>query len=167
MKTPCPSTRKPSLRSCESVRRGEGRESRKSDARAQGTNPRFPWEPSATMLTYRLTGTKVGPRSTTTNTPIITPCPTGPQQVTTAESSRTTVRHGTRRRIADFIYYWTTRSRSRARHAENPQIRTHDRRSSTDYMSGVLVTRTGTIARRSRLGPTARRRPARSRRERE
>ena len=29
----------------------------KSDARAQGTNPRFPWKPSATMLTYRLTGT--------------------------------------------------------------------------------------------------------------
>lgn len=23
----------------------------------EGTNPRFPWKPSATMLTYRLTGT--------------------------------------------------------------------------------------------------------------
>ena len=23
----------------------------------EGNNPRFPWEPSATMLTYRLTGT--------------------------------------------------------------------------------------------------------------
>jgi len=30
---------------------------RKSDARAQGTNPRFPWKPSAAMLTFRLTGT--------------------------------------------------------------------------------------------------------------
>src|SRR5690606_53955 len=29
----------------------------KSDARARSTNPRFPWKPSATMLTYRLTGT--------------------------------------------------------------------------------------------------------------
>jgi len=31
-----------------------GQESRKSDARAQGTNPRFPWKPSTTMLTYGL-----------------------------------------------------------------------------------------------------------------
>ena len=30
---------------------------RKSDARAQGTNPRFPWKPSAAMLTFRLVGT--------------------------------------------------------------------------------------------------------------
>src|SRR6478752_6683553 len=89
--------------SCESVRRGEGRKSRKSDARARSTNPRFPWKPSATMLTYRLTGTKVGPGSTTTNRPIIAPCSTQPQQATTAESSPTTVRHGTRRRTADLI----------------------------------------------------------------
>src|SRR6476619_7270254 len=91
--------------SCESVRRGEGRESRKSDARARSTNPRFPWKPSATMLTYRLTGTKVGPGSTTTNRPIIAPCSTQPQQATTAESSPTTVRHGTRRRTADLAAY--------------------------------------------------------------
>ena len=78
---------------CDGVRRGEGRESRKSDARAQGTNPRFPWKPSATMLTYRLTGTKVD-RGQPRRTPsIITPRPSQPQQATTAESSRTTVRH--------------------------------------------------------------------------
>src|SRR6478672_10665743 len=65
---------------------------------------RFPWKPSATMLTYRLTGTKVGPGSTTTNRPIIAPCSTQPQQATTAESSPTTVRHGPRRRTADLAH---------------------------------------------------------------
>src|SRR6188472_3571547 len=38
-------------------RPGEGKKILKSDARAQGNNPRFPWQPSTTMLTYRLTGT--------------------------------------------------------------------------------------------------------------
>ena len=32
-----------------------------------GTNPRFPWKPSATMLIYRLTGTTEASGSTTTN----------------------------------------------------------------------------------------------------
>ena len=36
---------------------GRARKIQKSDARAQGNNPRFSWQPSATMLTYRLTGT--------------------------------------------------------------------------------------------------------------
>jgi hypothetical protein len=40
------------------VRRGEDREKGKSDARAQGTNPRFPWTSSTTMLIYRLTDTR-------------------------------------------------------------------------------------------------------------
>jgi hypothetical protein len=36
---------------------------RKSDARAQGNNPRFPWEPSTAILTYRLKGTTEAPAS--------------------------------------------------------------------------------------------------------
>jgi len=32
-----------------------------------GTNPRFPWKPSTTMLTYRLIGTTEASGSTTTN----------------------------------------------------------------------------------------------------
>src|ERR1700750_2618898 len=77
---------------CEGVRRGEGRESRKSDARAQGTNPRFPWKPSATMLTYSLKAPRSF-RGRPRRTPkMIPPHLTRPQQVTTAESSRTTVR---------------------------------------------------------------------------
>ena len=41
-----------------SVRRGEGREKIESlTLGLVGTNPRFPWKPSATMLTYRLSGT--------------------------------------------------------------------------------------------------------------
>ena len=39
------------------VRRGEGRESSSLTLGLDGTNPRFPRKPSATMLTYRLTGT--------------------------------------------------------------------------------------------------------------
>ena len=29
----------------------------------EGNNPRFPWKPSTTMLTYRLTGTTEAPAS--------------------------------------------------------------------------------------------------------
>lgn len=36
---------------------GEDWEKQKSDARAQGANPRFPLRSSAAMLNYRLTGT--------------------------------------------------------------------------------------------------------------
>src|SRR5271163_1344693 len=39
------------------VRRGEGREIESLTLGLDGTNPRFPRKPSATMLTYRLTGT--------------------------------------------------------------------------------------------------------------
>ena len=62
----------------------------KSDARAHSTNPRFLWKPSATMLTYRLTGTRLKrgrPRRTVPHT-VISP----PQQVTIAGSSPITVR---------------------------------------------------------------------------
>jgi hypothetical protein len=38
-----------------------------------GTNPRFPWKPSATMLIYRLTGTIEASGSTTTNTTSLRP----------------------------------------------------------------------------------------------
>jgi DNA-binding CsgD family transcriptional regulator len=41
----------------------EGPGEQKSDARAQGNNPRFPWEPSTAMLTYRLNGTTKAPAS--------------------------------------------------------------------------------------------------------
>src|SRR6516162_5048818 len=77
---------------CESVRRGEGRESRKSDARAQGTNPRFPWKPSATMLTYRLKAPRSFRGRPRRTRQMIPPLPTRAQQATTAESSRITVR---------------------------------------------------------------------------
>jgi hypothetical protein len=57
-----------------------------------GTNPRFPWKPSATMLTYRLTGTTEDSESTTTNPTSINPDHRGPQPANGAESSRTMVR---------------------------------------------------------------------------
>src|ERR1700757_1772279 len=85
---------------CEGVRRGEGRESRKSDARAQGTNPRFPWKPSAAMLTYRLKAPRSF-RGRPRRTPImIPPLLTRAQQVTTR---RIFANHGapTGRRSAD------------------------------------------------------------------
>jgi hypothetical protein len=44
------------------------------------------------MLTYRLKAPRSFPGTTTTNTIMIPPRLTRPQQVTTAESSRTTVR---------------------------------------------------------------------------
>ena len=36
---------------------GEGRKFRSLTLVLKGNSPRFPWEPSTTMLTYRLTGT--------------------------------------------------------------------------------------------------------------
>jgi len=63
-----------------------------SDARARGTNPRFPWKPSAAMLTYRLKAPRSF-RGRPRRTPVmIPPLLTQAQQVTTAESSRTRVR---------------------------------------------------------------------------
>jgi hypothetical protein len=41
----------------------------------EGTHPPFPWKPSTTMLTYRLTGTTQGSGSTTTNTTSVLPGP--------------------------------------------------------------------------------------------
>ena len=38
----------------------------------EGTNPRFPWKPSTTMLTYRLNGTTEHSGSTATNTTSLT-----------------------------------------------------------------------------------------------
>lgn len=38
----------------------------------KGTNPRFPWKPSTTMLTYRLNGTTETSGSTATNTNSLT-----------------------------------------------------------------------------------------------
>ena len=56
------------------VRRGEGREKLRSLTLVlDGTNPRFPWKPSATMLTYRLTGTTEESGSTTTNATSLRP----------------------------------------------------------------------------------------------
>jgi len=37
----------------------------------EGNNPRFPWQPPATMLTYRLTGTTELTVSTGTDRPIL------------------------------------------------------------------------------------------------
>jgi hypothetical protein len=54
------------------------------------TNPRFPWKPSTTMLTYRLTGTTEATGSTTTNQNSLNPAPSGPQPP--RQSSRTMVR---------------------------------------------------------------------------
>ncbi len=39
----------------------------------EDTNPRFPWKPSTTMLTYRLTGTTEDSGSTATNKTSLTP----------------------------------------------------------------------------------------------
>ncbi len=47
----------PSHPGARKVRRGKGRESERLTLRLDGTNPRFPQKPSATMPTYRLTGT--------------------------------------------------------------------------------------------------------------
>lgn len=50
------------------VRRGEGRGNIGSlTLGLTGTNPRFPWKPSTTMLTYGLTDTTEETGSTTTN----------------------------------------------------------------------------------------------------
>jgi hypothetical protein len=55
-----------------------------------GTNPRFPWKPSATMLTYRLNGTTEAIGVTTTNPTSLPPAP--PATATSAQSSPTMVR---------------------------------------------------------------------------
>jgi hypothetical protein len=57
-----------------------------------GTNPRFPWKPSATMLTYRLISTTEHSGSTTTNQASIRPSQPQLQPASGAESSRTLVR---------------------------------------------------------------------------
>jgi hypothetical protein len=77
------------------VRRGEGREIQESDARARRQQSTVPVEPSATMLTYRLTGTTEASASTATNSsfsPARAPLTRPPPSRTQHESSRTTVR---------------------------------------------------------------------------
>lgn len=58
----------------------------------EGTNPRFLWKPSTTMLTYRLAGTTEDLGSTTTNPTSIRLQCGGRQAAHGAESSRTMVR---------------------------------------------------------------------------
>jgi len=56
----------------------------------EGNNPRFPWEPSTTMLTNRLTGTTGAPASDRSEQPSLHP------SSTTTELDRSTIfaRHG-------------------------------------------------------------------------
>ena len=56
----------------------------------EGNNPRFPWEPSTTMLTYRLTGTTGASASNRSEQPSLHP------NSTTTELDLTTIfaRHG-------------------------------------------------------------------------
>src|SRR5665647_3465908 len=54
---PRPSLPLPSTRTAMACVPGRAGRRSKSDARAQGNSPRFPWEPSTVMLTYRLAGT--------------------------------------------------------------------------------------------------------------
>ena len=74
-----------------------------SDARARGTNPRFPWKPSAAMLTYRLKSTNVFPGTTTTNTGND---PAAPDASTTGDHRRIFANHGapTGRQSADLAH---------------------------------------------------------------
>ena len=75
------------------VRRGEGRGNIGSlTLGLSGTNPRFPWKPSATMLTYGLADTTEASGSTTTNTLRIRPATPRTQPAGPTESSRPTVR---------------------------------------------------------------------------
>jgi hypothetical protein len=57
----------PSARTSVRASRGGQGETRSLTHGLYGTNPRFPWKPSATMLTFRLTGTTESTGSTTTN----------------------------------------------------------------------------------------------------
>ena len=57
----------PSRADADGVRRGEGREIQNLTLGLEGTNPRFPWKPSATMLSYRLKAPQSTSGSTTTN----------------------------------------------------------------------------------------------------
>jgi hypothetical protein len=57
-----------------------------------GTNPRFPWKPSVTMLTYRLTGTTEDIGINHDEPDQSPPQPAPPTTATSAQSSRTSVR---------------------------------------------------------------------------
>jgi hypothetical protein len=79
------------------VRRGEGRDNRSLTLVLEGNNPRFPWKPSTTMLTYRLTRTteEIGVHRDEHRT--FSPWPAAPDHsrnpaAPNGESSRTTVR---------------------------------------------------------------------------
>jgi hypothetical protein len=58
----------------------------------EGTNPRFPWKPSVTMLTYRLKGTTEQIGINHDEPDQSPPQPAPPTSATSAQSSRTTVR---------------------------------------------------------------------------
>jgi hypothetical protein len=74
------------------VRRGEGRRFKSLTLGLDGTNPRFPWKPSVTMLTYRLIGT-TDTIGIDHDEPAQSPPQPAPQTTaTSAQSSRTTVR---------------------------------------------------------------------------
>jgi hypothetical protein len=55
------------------VRSGEGRKFESLMLVLDGNIPRFPWEPSTTMLTYRLKALQRQRRPTGTDTPVCTP----------------------------------------------------------------------------------------------
>jgi hypothetical protein len=75
------------------VRRGEGREKIESlTLGLEGTNPRIPWKPSTTMLTYRLSGTTEGTGVDHDEPHQYPPTPRRQQQPSYAQSSRTMVR---------------------------------------------------------------------------
>lgn len=57
-----------------------------------GTNPRFPWKPSVTMLTYRLKGTTEQIGINHDEPDQSPPQPARSTSATSAQSSRTTVR---------------------------------------------------------------------------
>ena len=57
-----------------------------------GTNPRFPWKPSATMLTYRLTGTTEAIGIDHDERDRSPPPPAGPARATTPNLHATMVR---------------------------------------------------------------------------
>src|SRR5258707_14829497 len=74
------------------VRRGEGREIESLTLGLDGTNPRFPRKPSATMLTYRLTGTTEAIGIDHDELDQSPPPPARPGKSNHAQSSPTTVR---------------------------------------------------------------------------
>ena len=65
-----------------------------------GNNPRFPWKPSTTMLTYRLTGTTQAPASNRSEPPEY---PRARARTPIFQTPRGAFRR--RRPIADLLFY--------------------------------------------------------------